>query len=1134
MLLLNRYEYNPQTDTAGRGEFSRVYKALDTASGETVAIKIYKINELSDHYRPIRHTETMRTLMHPGLCKYFDIEEIEKEDSFGEKEKLQVCVTSFINDGNIVNYYKNNSNPAVLIKLLQEILNGLSYLHKKEITHGYIKPSNILITETNEDPSAKITDYAMGIFTAGIAASNSSHPLLSAVSYLSPEQLNPNKYGINGKVSSNTDLWSLALVIYETLTGEPLFKVAGTDFAETLIPKITGFELPEKINTLPQPFAAFLKACLVKDAGQRVQTVEELLTILFDNNNPETGIFHLEEKPGVPLPAETLTTLASAAEKENPDDTRIIALPKKNNADDDTQIIARPVNLQAADKTLLKEDTDAEDDTRIISRSINTAPPADEPVAPGYDNDDTQIITRPVDLKLSGTAATEEDSVTNDDTRIIFRPVNDPPPVTKDHDEDATQIITRPGNFQKTDSTKLKEDAAPDDHTKIISQPVNDPPPVTNDHDEDATQIIARPGNFQQTDSTKLKADAAPDDDTRIISDPSGNKVPVEGDVVKESDEAAIKDVPAIDETIIIAKLNKENKTAGNPASTTNSNDANSPADEEKRPAIIVRRREKPVVLFNRYEYLPATDLIGKGGFSRVYKAFDKKLSRWIALKIYKTGEFSDRYSPIAEIKRVVNLDHPNICRYLDIEEIENENPFGENEKIQVCVMELLDSGNFADYYRANKNPETLKKLIQDILNGLSYLHKNGIIHRDIKPGNILIKQTIEGPVAKITDFGISKNSDTENNSSSALIVSIPYMAPEQLNAKKYGINENIHFNLDLWSLGVTIYEVVTGKALFKNSDQDNSEQIMANIMAPELPEKLSDLPEPFKTIVSHCVIKNARERASRAEELMVLLHTAAKSADTSAVLALQAANPVYDFKKDAPIAEHTETESIKTAPADLFVVHVEDKIVKSRFSITDEEEIPLKLKETKKINPLAIFIGVAVLLFILFVIYIKTGNQPAVATSNDGPQKKDTVRNTALPVAAHNTANKDTGNTETRTDTTAKQVEEANKPVHVNEKKKEKPAEHAHKKESTQTGKANTAAKYVLILYTEQTCTLKINSIDYGELQNGNPLKIYLIPGNYILQFTSSSNSALTSTAKIEVKPENLGHADKFKISLK
>ncbi len=107
-----------------------------------------------------------------------------------------------------------------------------------------------------------------------------------------------------------------------------------------------------------------------------------------------------------------------------------------------------------------------------------------------------------------------------------------------------------------------------------------------------------------------------------------------------------------------------------------------------------------------------------------------------------------------------------------------------------------------------------------DVFMGLSYLHKNGIIHRDIKPANILIKQSLDGPIAKITDFGISKKSDSvNNNSSSALVVSIPYMAPEQLNVKKYGINGKISFNLDLWSLGVTIYEVLSGKVLFKNSE---------------------------------------------------------------------------------------------------------------------------------------------------------------------------------------------------------------------------------------------------------------------------------------------------------------------------
>ncbi len=111
-----------------------------------------------------------------------------------------------------------------------------------------------------------------------------------------------------------------------------------------------------------------------------------------------------------------------------------------------------------------------------------------------------------------------------------------------------------------------------------------------------------------------------------------------------------------------------------------------------------MKRKEKHP-FFYRYEYNPVADLIGKGGFSRVYKAFDNKLNRWVALKFYKTGEFAERYGPTAEIRRVINLDHPNICRYLDIEDLEQESVFGEKEVTQVSVIELLDGGNLLEYY---------------------------------------------------------------------------------------------------------------------------------------------------------------------------------------------------------------------------------------------------------------------------------------------------------------------------------------------------------------------------------------------------------------------------------------------------
>ncbi|MEP7279988.1 MAG: protein kinase [Bacteroidota bacterium] len=1099
MLLFNRYEYNPQTDIAGRGELSRVYKAVDIGNQEMVAVKVYKINDFSEHYHPIHNTEIIKAFVHPGLCSYLDIREIEKEDSFGEMEKLQVCITSFLNAGNLVEYYGKHPDINRFIDLLRNVLNGLSYLHQKSIIHGYIKPSNVLVEETNNQWAARITDFGMGIFSAVTAPGTGSHLLLTGLPYRSPEQLNAADYGINGKVSFNTDLWSLALVVYEALAGEPLFIIDPADFPDTIAKKITSFRVTEKVHALPKSFQPFLLRCLVKDAGQRIQTAEELLSLLPASAGKTGSILDLGE-PAAPEPSQQHSTTLLSTGTEDTDDTRIIALPKKDKSTngntlpleevlsgDETRIISPAKDIPAPLEKMIPKDEPEEDVTRIIGRSAGPLAATDSPQKM-TEIDDTKIISG------AGGQMTVKNRVPDDVP-----------------EEDATRIIAHPTEPLAANCNPQEIPAS--DDTQIIGPAKNDQEAVektftNNSQDEDATRVINRHG-------TAPSAAIPPDEDKPV------------------------------DETIIIGSVNKESQYTRQPVKTEAStgsaqpfseNDTPKKTAEEKQPDIIIRRREKPVMLFNRYEYLPATDLIGKGGFSRVYKAYDKKLSRWVALKIYKTGEFSDRYSPIAEIKRVVNLDHPNICRYLDIEEIENENPFGENEKIQVCVMELLDSGNFAEYYKANKNPETLKKLIQDILNGLSYLHKNGIIHRDIKPGNILIKQTIEGPVAKITDFGISKNSDAENNSSSALIVSIPYMAPEQLNAKKYGINEKISFNLDLWSLGVTIYEVVTGKALFKNSDQDNSEQIMSNIMAPELPAKLNDLPEPFKTIVSHCVIKNARERASRAEELMVLLHIESTPANSADLLASQAANTVIapeteNMEPPPPEPEKSKAE-ISVLPSNSI-----EKTFPSRFSIAHEEIRPLVIHQKKKPNLLAWFIGTAVFLFILFIIFLKTCNQaPATINSGGAHQQKDTARLNRTVPAKLDTAHAKTADPTGKKDTVTKNTSTTTTVPRTTEKKKEKPVDENRRKtpsKTTSAGSSN-AAKYVLILSAEQACTLKVNSIAYGIVEVGIPLKLFLVPGKYILQFVSTTNSASTFTATIEVKLENLGHADKFKIQLK
>jgi serine/threonine protein kinase len=148
-------------------------------------------------------------------------------------------------------------------------------------------------------------------------------------------------------------------------------------------------------------------------------------------------------------------------------------------------------------------------------------------------------------------------------------------------------------------------------------------------------------------------------------------------------------------------------------------------------------------------------------------------------------------------------------------------------------------------------------------------------VHRDLKPQNILIKQTDEGPVAKLTDFGISKMVDTDkSNSSSALMGTIEFMAPEQFNPEKYGINGKIGTNLDLWSFGLLVYTMETGHSLFgSQTGKYSAEQIMSNILSYDENKIEETVPDPLtRMVIQKCLVKDARKRIQKADELISVL----------------------------------------------------------------------------------------------------------------------------------------------------------------------------------------------------------------------------------------------------------------------
>jgi len=274
----------------------------------------------------------------------------------------------------------------------------------------------------------------------------------------------------------------------------------------------------------------------------------------------------------------------------------------------------------------------------------------------------------------------------------------------------------------------------------------------------------------------------------------------------------------------------------------------------------------------DRYQYDSERDVLGRGGFGRVYRARDVLLKRWVALKIF-SRDVPDQYDLISEITRAIDLNHRNVCRYYGAEVLKGTSALGEAQVIQVGIMEYVTGGTVGEYLKAN--PHFTRSLLIDILRGLSYLHQHQppIIHRDLKPSNVLVGFEDGLPVAKITDFGISKSTALSGTDVSAVVGTYAYMAPEQLNPTRFGINGRIHCNLDLWSFGAMMMELLTGVVPFGGGGNEVSAgQTIESIMRGPSAQTLESFEEPYRSVLRHCMVPDAGRRAESAAELIALL----------------------------------------------------------------------------------------------------------------------------------------------------------------------------------------------------------------------------------------------------------------------
>ncbi|MGN0317626.1 MAG: Stk1 family PASTA domain-containing Ser/Thr kinase [Lachnospira sp.] len=266
----------------------------------------------------------------------------------------------------------------------------------------------------------------------------------------------------------------------------------------------------------------------------------------------------------------------------------------------------------------------------------------------------------------------------------------------------------------------------------------------------------------------------------------------------------------------------------------------------------------------DRYEII---EQIGTGGMADVYKAKCHKLNRYVAIKVLKS-EFSEDKNFVfnfrAEAQSAAGLTHANIVNVYDV---------GDENGIYYIVMELVEGITLKKYIeKRGKIPykEAVSIAIQ-IANGMDAAHKHHIIHRDIKPQNIIISK--EGKV-KVTDFGIAKAASTGTITSSSAMGSVHYISPEQARG---GYSDE---KSDIYSLGVTIFEMLTGVVPF---DGDTAVSVAVRHIQDQIPapsELVNDIPISIDKIVLKCTQKRREQRYQSAAELIADLKKALVSPD--------------------------------------------------------------------------------------------------------------------------------------------------------------------------------------------------------------------------------------------------------------
>jgi len=260
------------------------------------------------------------------------------------------------------------------------------------------------------------------------------------------------------------------------------------------------------------------------------------------------------------------------------------------------------------------------------------------------------------------------------------------------------------------------------------------------------------------------------------------------------------------------------------------------------------------IIFARRYEVI---EELGKGGMGRVYKVFDKKIKEKVALKLLRPEISSDeetveRFSN--ELKYARKIIHKNVCRMFDL---------GEEEGTHYITMEYVSGEDLKSMIRmmGRMSPGQAVSITRQICEGLAEAHKLGVVHRDLKPQNIMIDR--EGN-ARIMDFGIARSLKAKGITDGGIIIGTPeYMSPEQVEGKE------IDQRADIYALGVILYEMLIGRVPFEG-DTPLSIAVKHKTEAPQDPRKINaQVPVDLSLLILKCLEKEKKKRPQSAEEVL-------------------------------------------------------------------------------------------------------------------------------------------------------------------------------------------------------------------------------------------------------------------------